>query len=103
MYKIICTTTDSKNIAENISKEVINSKLSPCAQIINNIKSYYIWNNELKNQREYLIQIKTKSSNLDLIKNIILDNHNYDIPEIISYDMNIENDSYKDWFIDNVC
>ena len=46
--KIIQTTTDSIKTAESISEILVKNNLSPCVQIIPNIKSVYRWKEKFK-------------------------------------------------------
>ena len=39
MYKLILTTTDSIQTVNTISDYLLNTKLSPCVQILNNLDS----------------------------------------------------------------
>ena len=102
MFKIIETSTDKLLIAEKISQSIINSKLSPCVQIIDGIKSYYIWKNKIVSSNEYTIKIKTVESHINKISLIIKEKSNYDVPEVISYDFRIEDKEYENWFNENI-
>ncbi len=102
MFKIIETSTDKLLIAEKISQSIINSKLSPCVQIIDGIKSYYIWKNKIVSSNEYTIKIKTVENHINKISLIIKEKSNYDVPEIISYDFRIEDKEYENWFNENI-
>ena len=102
MFKIIETSTDKLIIAEKISQSIINSKLSPCVQIIDGIKSYYIWKNKIVSSNEYTIKIKTVENHINKISLIIKEKSNYDVPEVISYDFRIEDKKYENWFNENI-
>ena len=102
MYSIVLTTTDHEDVAKVISDKIISKRLSPCVQIIPGIKSSFIWKNKIENSSEILIQVKTKDSNIKIIKDIIEKYHNYKVPEIISFEINILNNSYKEWFNNNI-
>ena len=102
MFKIIETSTDKLLIAEKISQSIINSKLSPCVQIIDGIKSYYIWKNKIVSSNEYTIKIKTVENHINKISLIIKEKSNYDVPEVISYDFIIEDKEYENWFNENI-
>ena len=99
--KIIQTTTDSTKTAESISEILVKNNLSPCVQIIRNIKSVYQWKGKLEKTNEILILIKTIPEKIQLCKDIILKHHNYDVPELIVTEGDIIEDNYKDWFIGN--
>ena len=102
MFKIIETSTDELIIAEKIAQSIINSKLSTCVQIIDGIKSYYIWKNKIVSSNEYTIKIKTVENHINKISLIIKEKSNYDVPEVISYDFRIEDKEYENWFNDNI-
>ena len=102
MYKILVTTSDDYKVLENIVHECVeNKKISPCAHIINNISSFYIFNNNFVAEKEHILVIKCKKENLKLINDTVNDLHNYDIPEIISIKFDIISQKYKEWFDKN--
>ena len=102
MFKIIETTTNDIENAKLISKNILDKKLSPCVQIHPSIKSYFRWGKTINNDNEFLIRIKTIDKNIITITKLINNIHQYDNPEFISYDFNIEADNYKKWFLDNL-
>ena len=99
--KIIQTTTDSTKTAESISEILVKNNLSPCVQIIPNIKSVYQWKDKVEHSSEILLLIKTIPENVQKCKNIILRHHNYDTPEIIVMDGYTLEDDYQAWFIEH--
>ena len=102
MYIIITTTSDSKKILNSITKEIFNKKLSPCIQFSKNISSQYIWKDKIENDDEYKIDIKTDSIFENDIVSIIKEMHNYDVPEIFSYNIKLLSAEYEVWFKNNI-
>ena len=98
MYSIIETTTDDIEIAKSISNKLISENLSPCIQIVENIHSLFVWNGKANDTNEILVRIKTHKDLIDKICSKVKKMHNYDVPELISYDLNIESNEYKKWF-----
>ena len=97
--KIIQTTTDSIKIAESISEMLVKDNISPCVQIISNVKSLYQWKDKVEHSSEILLLIKTIPENVQKCKNIILKHHNYDTPELFVMDGYILDVDYQAWFI----
>ena len=97
---IIITTTDSEKTANDIAKYLVKDNLSPCVQILPNIKSVYKWKGKLDKSDEILLLIKTIPENVQDCKDLILKYHNYDVPELIETNGEILSDKYRDWFID---
>ena len=98
---IVQTTCSSKNEATNIAKILIEHNLAACVHM-SEIESFYMWENEFCNDKEIQLNIKTKKENFKKIQSKIKELHSYDVPEIIS--INIENASkdYKN-FIAKSC
>ena len=46
--KINQTTTDSIKIAKSISELLVKNSISPCVQIISNVKSVYQWKDKVE-------------------------------------------------------
>ena len=101
MYKLILTTTDSIQTVNTISDYLLNTKLSPCVQILNNLDSRYFWEGKIQSHNEYLLFIKCHKKDTSKISDYIKNNHNYEVAEINETDLNILNDRYKRWF-DNI-
>ena len=98
MYKIIITSSDSKDILRLISKKIVLKNFSPCCHIIKDAESFYLWDGKLKVDNESLLLIKSHNKNVSIIKMMILEDHNYDVPEIIIHDFDIISENYKKWF-----
>ena len=99
---IITTTTDSNKTARHIGLLLIKNNLSPCVQILPKIQSIYNWKGKLEKSEELLLYVKTIPEKVNDCKRIILDNHNYDVPELIVFDGIIMFDEYREWFINIV-
>ncbi len=93
---ILCTTSNIKN-TKKIIKTLLTKKLISCANIIKNIKSYYLWNNKIKKKKEIKIIIKTFYLFKKKVTKIIQKYHTYNIPEIIIIKTKIYNKKYIKW------
>ncbi|WP_181882362.1 divalent-cation tolerance protein CutA [Helicobacter didelphidarum] len=93
---IILTTTPNKKEAKNIARILFEYKLVACIQITK-ISSMYLWESKLCDEKEFLLYIKTQQKHAETIKNIIIQYHSYDIPEIIEIAPNNVNKKYLEW------
>ena len=99
--KLIYTTTDSNKIADKIAEILVQDNQSPCVQIMPKIQSTYKWKDKLEKSSEILLLIKTMPGKVQFCKNIVLQHHNYEVPELIVIEGEILTDEYRDWFIKN--
>ena len=91
----IMTTCGDKKSADSLSKVLIRKKLVACVQVIG-IKSRYIWKNEMRFEREFLLIIKTLRKNRKKIKRIFDSHHPYELPEFMCFDAD-SSKKYKGW------
>ncbi|MCD4758033.1 MAG: divalent-cation tolerance protein CutA [Arcobacteraceae bacterium] len=97
---IIQTSFDSKKEAKIFAKFLLKEKLAGCIQI-STIKSFYHWNNQICEDKEYLLSIKTKKENYKKIQRKIKENHSYDLPEIIAIKITKNSREYKKFIKEN--
>lgn len=97
---IIQTTTNSYKEAKKIARILIKKNLAACVQI-SKVKSFYQWDKKLCEDKEYLLNIKTKKENYKKIKREIKENHSYDLPEIIGIKIVSLSKEYKNFIKDN--
>ena len=96
-YCLILTTCNNKKTKQNIiNKLLTESKLSACIQT-KEIESHYLWNNQIQNDKEYLITIKTTKNLYNKIEQKIKEVHDYEIPQIIMVAIEDGNKQYLDW------
>ena len=92
---VILTTTADKKSAKKLSAILLRKNLAACIQRIR-IKSRYMWKNELQNEREFLLIIKTIRANRKKIKAIFDSHHPYELPEFVCLKAD-SSKAYKKW------
>jgi len=89
--------TIPKDKAEEMAQKVVVSGLAACVNIVDNAKSIYKWEGELKTDTESILFIKTATKKVEnLIKSVRKD-HPYQIPEVISMTISEGNPDYLNW------
>ncbi len=83
-YQIIYCTCPDNEVANEISKALVQNKLAACVNILPNITSIYEWQGELQRDQEQLLLIKSRSDKFEDIKQTINKLHPYELPEIIA-------------------
>lgn len=92
-YIMITTTFDNKDEANRISQLLLKERLVSCCQI-SNITSSYHWKGKIEHTEEYLLQMKSKKELYKQIEKTILENHSYEVPQLVAYDIV---DGYKEY------
>lgn len=98
-YIMITTTFDNKDEANKIMDLLLKERLVSCCQL-SNITSAYHWKGKIEKAEEYLLQMKSKKELYKEIEKIILDNHSYETPQIVAYDIVHGYSEYLKWIDD---
>ena len=92
---ILYTTISSKNCAKKIARKLIKEKLAACVSI-KEISSFYTWDENIQNDNEYEITIKSKPEKLNNLIKFLKIEIGYKIPQII-YNKFESEKSYYEW------
>tara|TARA_Y100001978_G_scaffold70580_1_gene63411 strand:- start:209 stop:520 length:312 start_codon:yes stop_codon:yes gene_type:complete len=91
---LLYTTLSNKFCAENIAKKLIKDKLAACVSI-KEVSSFYLWDDNIQNDSEYEITIKSKPQKLDDLIDFLKKEVEYEIPQIIYKIFESEKNYYK--------
>ncbi len=94
---LVLTTTDKKTVAHNIGKSLLKGKLIACYSILPAMESTYWWKGKIVNAKEFQLILKTKAQNFKKIEEVIKKLHTYDLPEIISINIQNAGKDYLTW------
>ena len=95
-YCLIETTFKKISEAKKMAKILLKNKLIACAQI-STIESLYSWNGKAVNEKEFLLSLKTKIGFYGDIEKIIINNHSYDLPQIVMMPISNGSKLYFEW------
>lgn len=95
-YCVIQTTFGKKPDAKKLAKMLLEKKLAACAQI-STTESLYFWEGKMIDDKEFVLELKTTQDLYPKIEKIILQNHPYDLPQIIMTPIKNGLESYFDW------
>ncbi|KAI6244114.1 putativeprotein [Aphelenchoides fujianensis] len=97
IFSVVYVTVPSKEVGKSIAREVIQSKLAACVNIVPTVTSVYEWEGKLQEDEESLLIIKTKTDHLEKLKEAILEKHPYDVPEFVSVPIEFGSSPYLKW------
>ncbi len=95
-YIMITTTFDNQEEANRITELLLEKRLVSCCQL-SNITSSYHWKGKIEHSNEFLLQMKSRKGLYKEIEKVILENHSYETPQLIAYDIVEGYQGYLDW------
>ena len=93
---IILTTTDDKEVVDQIINKLLTTNLAACVQV-DDMVSYFRWEGQIVSQKEYRVVIKATSDSYNDIEALIMEVHNYALPQIIKLQIQGGLPAYLDW------
>jgi periplasmic divalent cation tolerance protein len=93
----IYITTNSKNEARTIGKELVHSRLAACVNILDNMNSIYRWEGALQDDNEVVLIAKTTQKRVPGLIEKVKSMHSYDCPCIVSLPVTDGNPDFLQW------
>jgi len=96
-YISVFVTVPDKKTSKKIVDSVLNRKLAACASVLGGVSSSYWWKGKIESSKELMLIMKTVKSKFKKLEKDIKENHPYDTPEIIAFDIVAANADYLKW------
>ncbi len=99
---VLCTCPDN-NVAETLAKTLVEKRLAACVNIGSAMQSIYYWQDNVHQDSEVLMMIKSTIQAWEKLEQTLLELHPYDVPEIIALPVMAGSKDYLNWVGENVC
>lgn len=101
-YIQVVTTTEHREEAERIARELVERRLAACVQIVGPIGSTYRWQGKIETAEEWQCWAKSRRDRYDQIEQAIRQLHPYEVPEILAMPVLAGSASYLAWLEEQV-
>ena len=95
-YSIVLTAFPDKGSAKSAAKMLVERRLAACVQIFP-VDSVYLWENEICDNGEIVLLIKSKTILFEKIAAAIREVHAYELPEIVQMPVTVGLSEYLQW------
>jgi periplasmic divalent cation tolerance protein len=99
---IVFVTCESNEQAESIAQAVVTEKLAACVNVLQGIRSCYVWEGALTWSNEILLLIKTTRGRFEQLQDRIRAMHSYSVPEIVGVTIDDAFEKYIAWIDQSV-
>lgn len=99
---VICfVTSNNLEQATDIARVLVQKRLAACVNLIDPIRSIYSWKDQIYDEKEILMIIKTRRALFEKLTSEIKILHSYEVPEIISTPIEDGLPDYLNWIDQN--
>ncbi|MFN0106084.1 MAG: divalent-cation tolerance protein CutA [Bryobacteraceae bacterium] len=95
--KIILSTCETREDALRIADHLVAGRFAACVNILPGVTSVYPWKDKIEEASEVLLLIKTAAEKVDETREELKRVHPYDIPEVVTVDVEHASQAYRDW------
>jgi periplasmic divalent cation tolerance protein len=89
-------------ISEGVGRTLVEKRVCACVTIISKVTSIYRWKNEVVNDNEALLIMKTESKHIEVLWDLLKQNHPYETPEYVVLPIEWGSKDYLTWISQSV-
>lgn len=95
MKVVLCNCSPDK--ADEVARELVESRVAACVNVVSQVKSYYHWQGEICCDEEATLIIKIRAAGFKRLQQKLSEIHPYDVPEIVELNVSNVNTAYLKW------
>lgn len=95
-------TAENMDDADKLAKQLVEERLVACVNVVPKIQSYFYWEGEAQSEGEVLLMGKTKTSEVNRLIKRVKKLHPYDVPCVVSWEIDQGNPEFLKWIDDEV-
>jgi len=99
---VVMTTVGTEEQAYLIAREIVARRQGACVNIVPGIRSIYRWKGKICKDGELLLIVKTLEGELDGVMATIRELHSYELPEILSFQVDHGEEGFLGWIAASV-
>lgn len=80
-----------------MARRLVEERLVACVNLVAGVASIYRWQDEIQEEQEVLLVIKTVAEKVDPLQRRLLQLHTYEVPEFIVLDVEEGSEGYFEW------
>ena len=99
---VVLVTVGSQEEGVRIARELVDRREAACVTILPQIRSIYRWKDEICDEAEHLLLIKTTQSKYSQLQKSVAELHSYETPECIALPITDSLPAYFQWLVEQV-
>ncbi len=93
----IALVTCPPDHAAALARVLVERRLAACVNIIPAVQSIYRWQDGISEDGEALLVIKHVAAQFETLRDCVLEQHPYELPEVVAVNLDRGHAPYLDW------
>ncbi|HKN19061.1 MAG TPA: divalent-cation tolerance protein CutA [Dissulfurispiraceae bacterium] len=94
---VIYITAPNEEVGARIARALVEERLAGCVNIVKPIRSIYRWQENIEDDTEILMIVKTQKRLFESLEKRVRELHSYSVPEIIAVPVVEGSRAYLKW------
>lgn len=94
---VVLTTVGADFDAAALARSFVEERVAACVNILPHVRSIYRWKDNVEEDAEQLLLIKTTDEKIAALRDALFARHPYDVPEFVVIAMDAVEGPYRDW------
>lgn len=99
---LVLSTVGSVEDAERIARDLVDNHFAACVNIVPGVTSVYRWKGQVEKDVELLLVIKTSRDRFEGLREALVADHPYEVPEVVAMHVEAGHPPYLAWLAENV-
>jgi len=95
--RIVLTTVGNQDAAGKLARGLVERRLAACVNIVGPIRSIYRWRDQIEDETEFLLLIKTTAECATQLHAAMKSLHPYELPECVEVAVTGGSEDYLAW------
>ena len=96
---VVLVTVGSPDEGRRLGRDLVETRLAACVNIVGPIRSIYRWQDELHDDEEWQLVVKTRADHFDAVAAAVAAAHSYENPEVIALPVTAAASAYARWVV----
>lgn len=94
---VVLTTLSTVEDARELVHALVSERVIACGTVLQSGTSIYRWKNEIKDESETVVLMKTEASRWDALVAAVRARHPYEVPELLAVPVERGLEAYLSW------
>ena len=96
---LVLTTIGGDADARPLARMLVEQRLAACVNILPGVTSLYRWEGAVSEDSEQLLVIKTSEERVEALREALVAQHPYGVPEFVVIAIDSMSESYGNWLL----